>query len=255
MVARRFSFIIPLSAILCALFLHIATVAIIYYGGQFAVLFPKNSANIIYAEIEIIEEKETETLHWVKISETSINFGNDKAGYGDYSYKKNEPFDDISPTDVLIKLYETPSDFLLEQIIYEAEILPYAQDMIAIEDREKKQIFQSHKSSAYKKTPSVSQKAKKSASISQEAGRQGEKQSARCQIGRAVSSQQPQKPAHVKILVGKNGHIQTVSLTRSSGVRNFDNAALRAARRAKCRPEIIKGVPKAANIHIRISPG
>ncbi len=245
MASGRFSFIISVIAVLCALFLHILAAATIYYGSRLSDFFPKNSQNIVYAEIELIEEK-TENLHWIESDKGAENSEEKEV---QYSYIKNEPSNgnNIVSTDIFMTLYESEADFLLDKLKHEVKVLDYALDIAPeIKQYKKSKLSQ-------KKTITSKRSSHHSSSKSQTIAR-GKKQSAYCRLDQATSSQKPKKPTFVKILVGKNGKVQKVLLTRSSGMRHFDNAALRIAHRAKCRAEIINGTLKAAYVNIRISP-
>ncbi len=238
MAKSRFPSLISMGAFLGAVFIHGIILALIYKGGHFKDLSP----NILYAEIDVFEEQ-SQSLSWVE----PLPVPWDEVAKKNYSYTKKQDFtgrEEESPADVFMRLYESPSDFLQEKLDYEAKILAYAKDIPpeTLPQRAKK-TQQTQKASA--SSARMAPKAKIS---------QGQKQSAYCQLGRMVSGQKPKKPAHVKILVSASGKVQNVSLTSSSGLRSFDNAALRMAHRTKCRPEIIKGKAKAAYVHIRISP-
>lgn len=78
----------------------------------------------------------------------------------------------------------------------------------------------------------------------------GKTQSARCSVAKASSKSKPKHAALVRIAVSASGSKKNIALAQSSGSSAFDNAALRSAKSAKCRPYIQNGTAKASTVQI-----
>ncbi len=248
------SFFVKLGAVSLAFSIHGLVVFLIYYGGSFIYSAPQQRENIVYDPVEFFKE-ESHSLNWVagadeateesfKTTEKDSALINNR----DYSYKSGESYKNLTAqttADAFIKLYESEGDFLLEKQAYQNKILTYAQDITP-------QNILSQNPKALKNKKKVAQKKSANSHKKQKVS-QGKKQSAYCQLPSVVSAQKAQKPAHIKLLISRNGRVKKATLTRSSGLRSFDKAALRLAHQAKCRPEVIKGVAQNAYVNLRIS--
>ncbi len=246
--------LIKLGAVSLAFSIHGLAVFLIYYGGSFVYSAPQQSENIVYNPVEFFRE-ESHSLNWVdgadEAAEESFETAEKDSALinnKDYSYKSGESYKNLTAqttADAFIKLYESESDFLLEKQAYQHKILTYAQDI-------NPQNILSQNPKALTNNKKVTQNKSANSHKKQKVS-QGKKQSAYCRLPSAVSAQKAQKPAHIRLLVSKNGRVKKATLTRSSGLRSFDKAALRLAHQAKCRPEIIKGVAQNAYVNLRIS--